>query len=319
MSLVAPNAAFTNDILGAVNALFFFGATVGALAGGPTADKIGRKYTMMAASLLAAIGGGLTAGSVHIAMLIVVRVLQGVGLGALATMTPIYLAETSTPSKRGMLTGLHGFFLVFGYNVSAWVGYGCFFATDLTFGWRGPLAFTCVPALVLLVSSFWIPESPRWLLIQGRDEEAWAGLKRLHGSDTDAEELATKEEFYQMRKQIELEKANPSGYWAILTTKSYAKRAALSCYVQFAANSTGALVITNYSIIIYNNLGLTGHMPLLLYAFYTMVGAIGNLGSLLTLDWTGRRSVSYYQGFDTRCAMTIADLDRHFSSDSPDA
>ncbi|KAH7014178.1 general substrate transporter, partial [Microdochium trichocladiopsis] len=305
LSLVGPDAAFTNNILGAVNALFFFGATVGALAGGPAADKFGRRLTLIGACVLAIIGGALTAGSVHIAMLIVVRVLQGIGLGCLATITPIYLAEASTARKRGMLTGLHGFFLVSGYCISAWVGYGCSFATDLTFGWRGPLAFTTVPAIVLLLGCIFVPESPRWLLTQGRDDEAWRILERLHAGEggTDAAKTSVREEFYQMRKQIEYEKSNPSGYWAILSNKSYAKRAALSCYVQYAANSTGALVITNYSVIIYNNLGYTGHMPLLLYAFYTMVGAIGNLGSLLTMDFVGRRP-SLLIGF-TGCLIAL--------------
>ncbi|KXJ87542.1 general substrate transporter [Microdochium bolleyi] len=309
LSLVGPDAAFTNNILGAVNALFFFGATVGALTGGPAADRFGRRNTLMAASVLSVVGGALTAGSVHVAMLIVVRVLQGIGLGALATVTPIYLAEASTARKRGMLTGLHGFFLVSGYAISAWVGYGCYFSTNLTFGWRGPLAFTAVPALVLLVGCIFVPESPRWLLMQGREDEAWRILERLHAgeeshnskssaaptaqddaaSSSTAVTLSVREEFYQMRKQIEFERANPSGYRALLTNKAYIKRTALSCYVQYAANSTGALVITNYSIIIYNNLGLTGSMPLLLYGAYTTVGAIGNLGSLLTMDYIGRR------------------------------
>ncbi|KAK0392586.1 hypothetical protein NLU13_2081 [Sarocladium strictum] len=289
LSLEGPRAPFTNHILGAVNALFFFGATVGALAGGPFADQYGRRIALMVASVLSIVGGALAAGSVHIAMLIVVRVLQGTGLGALATLTPIYLAEASTPSKRGMLTGLHGFFLVSGYNVSAWVGFGCYFSSNLTFGWRGPIAFTCVPAILLLIGCVWIPESPRWLLMVGRTEEAWTGISRLHTMADDPDQLATHEEFYQMRKQIELERTNPGGYWAILTTPSYRKRAFLSCYVQFAANSTGGLVINYYSIVIYGNLGLTGYMPLLLYALYTLVGAVGNLGSLLTLDWTGRR------------------------------
>jgi MFS family permease len=191
-----------------------------------------------------------------------------------------------------MLTGLHGFFLVSGYNVSAWVGFGCYFSSNLTFGWRGPIAFTCVPAIILLIGCIWIPESPRWLLMVGRTDEAWSGISRLHTTANDPDQLATHEEFYQMRKQIEFERRNPSGYWAILTTPSYRKRAFLSCYVQFAANSTGALVINYYSVVIYGNLGLKGYMPLLLYALYTLVGAIGNLGSLLTLDWTGRRFVS---------------------------
>ena len=172
------------------------------------------------------------------------------------------------------------------------VGFGCFFSSNLTFGWRGPIAFTTIPAILLLIGCLWIPESPRWLLMKGRTEEAWKTLSRLHHDAVDSDELATHEEFYQMRKQIELEQSNPTGYWAIFKTPSYRKRAFLSCFVQFAANSSGALVINYYSVIIYTQLGLTGYMPLLLYCIYTLIGALGNLGSLLTIDWTGRRFVS---------------------------
>ena len=196
LSPTGPRAAYTNSILGAVNALFFFGAVIGALTAGPLADKIGRKWTLFSAAVTSVIGGALTAGSVHIAMLIVVRILQGMGLGALATLVPIYLAEASTPDKRGMLTGLHGFFLVSGYTVSAWVGFGCFFSSNLTFGWRGPLAFTTIPPLLLLVGCIWVPESPRWLLAQGRVEEAWATLSKLHHDANDPDERSTHEELY---------------------------------------------------------------------------------------------------------------------------
>jgi sugar porter (SP) family MFS transporter len=244
---------------------------------------------LITASIVSIIGGALTAGSIHVAMLIIVRIIQGAGLGALATLVPIYLAEASTPSKRGMLTGLHGFFLVSGYNLSAWVGFGCFFSSNLTFGWRGPLAFTCIPPLILLVGCCWVPESPRWLLTQHRIPEAWAILRKLHHDPSDSSELAAHAEFHQMRTQIELEANNPGGYKAILTTPSYRKRVFLSCFVQFAANATGGLVINYYSVIIYTNLGLSGYMPLLMYCIYTLIGATGNLFSLLTIDKTGRR------------------------------
>lgn len=105
LAATGPGSDYTNNILGAVNALFFLGACIGSLAGGPLADRIGRRWSLIIASIIAIVGGALTAGSVHVAMLILVRIIQGCGLGALATLVPIYLAEASTPSKRGMLTG----------------------------------------------------------------------------------------------------------------------------------------------------------------------------------------------------------------------
>ncbi|KAF2405496.1 general substrate transporter [Trichodelitschia bisporula] len=289
LALTGPRAAYSNGILGAVNALFFFGACIGALVGGPLADRIGRKHALFGAALVSIVGGALAAGSVHVAMLIVVRILQGSGLGMLATLVPIFLAEASTPEKRGLLTGLHGFFLVSGYNISAWVGLGCYFAKNPAFQWRAPIAFTCIPPLLLALGCLWIPESPRWLLMKGRVDEAWKNISRLHQDPNDPDNTSAREEFYQMRKQIEFESSNPNGYWAILTSPAYRRRAFLACFIQYGANATGGLVINYYSIIIYTNLGLEGYKPLLMYALYTLVGALGNLFSMLTIDKTGRR------------------------------
>lgn len=194
-----PLSAYANSILGAVNALFFFGAIVGALTAGPIADKIGRRRTIQIFAIVAMIGGALAAGSVAIAMLIVVRIFQGAGLGALATLTPVYLAESSTAEKRGMLTGLHGFFLVSGYNISSWVGFGCFYSKNLTFGWRGPIAFTCIPALLLTIGCFFVPETPRYLLLRGRSDEAWKNLQRLHHDPNDPSDTSAHEEFIHMK------------------------------------------------------------------------------------------------------------------------
>ena len=154
---------------------------------------------------------------------------------------------------------------------------GCNFSKNLSFQWRGPIAFTCIPPLLLAIGCVFVPESPRWLLVKGRVDEAWEKVSRLHRDPQDPDNLSAREEFYQMRKQIEFESQNPSGYWAIITTPSYRRRAFLSCFVQLAANSTGALVINYYSVIIYEGLGLTSFLPLLMYAIFTLIGALGNL------------------------------------------
>ncbi|KAF1944285.1 MFS general substrate transporter [Clathrospora elynae] len=219
LTSTGPGSDYTNNILGAVNALFFLGAYIGALTGGPLADNIGRRRSIITASIISIVGGALTAGSVHVAMLIIVRIVQGSGLAR-----------------------LHGFFLVCGYKISAWVGFGCFFSDNIIFGWRGPLAFTY------------------------RAPEGWIILSRIHGDPNDPDEVAAHEEFYQMKKQIEYEAKNAAGYISILRTPSYRKR------VFYLALSR-----------------LTGYMPLLIYCVCTLIGALGNLFSLLTIDKTGRR------------------------------
>jgi MFS family permease len=106
-----------NSILGAVNALFGAGAAFGAIVQGWTADWLGRRKAMALAAVLAFLGGALTAGSVHIAMLIAVRFIQGFGLGQVICLVPLYIAEVAPPHKRGMLSGATVWSFGIGYVV----------------------------------------------------------------------------------------------------------------------------------------------------------------------------------------------------------
>jgi MFS family permease len=102
------------------------------------------------------------------------RFICGLGIGILVTVCPMYLSEMSSALRRGWLVGHHAIFLVFGYMLSGWVGYACYYATGPLsgFGWRFPLALQCLPALVLLLGSPWLPRSPRWLISKGKFDEA---------------------------------------------------------------------------------------------------------------------------------------------------
>ena len=107
----------TANILGAVNALFSFGAAVGAIGQSFLADRFGRKKSLAIAAICALIGGALAAGSTTIAMLIVVRLLQGCGLGMLLCLVPLYLTEVAPPHRRGLLSGLTTMSFGMGYLV----------------------------------------------------------------------------------------------------------------------------------------------------------------------------------------------------------
>jgi MFS family permease len=141
--------ARTASLLGAVNSLFAFGAAMGALIQGWASDALGRKKAIFASSIMCIIGGALTAGSVHIAMLIVVRLISGVGLGMIVTMSPLYIAEISPPRSRGLLVGTFAVFLGCGYILVAWISFATYYAKSETIQWRLPLSLAVVPALIM--------------------------------------------------------------------------------------------------------------------------------------------------------------------------
>lgn len=178
------------------------------------------------------------------------RVISGLGIGILVTACPMYLSELAPPENRGWLVGHHAIFLVFGYMLSGWLGYACYFATDknASFAWRFPLCIQTLPPLVLIITSIWIPRSPRWLLQQGKIEEAWKVIQALRKSPDDPDDLVAKEELYQTKEQIALDsaklKAIGYGPWmACIKKKSYRKRMIIGFLTQWGAEFAGPLVI----------------------------------------------------------------------------
>lgn len=75
---------------------------------------------------------------------------------------PLYQAELSPPKNRGFHVGLHGIALGFGYALTGFVGFGCYYDSTSAFQWRFPFAVQLLPTIILLTGSWLLPESPRW-------------------------------------------------------------------------------------------------------------------------------------------------------------
>jgi len=159
----------------------------------------------------------------------------------------MYQAEVSTPESRGFMVSMHGIMFAMGYSLSAWIGFGCFFLTmsgsHSSFAWRFPLAFQAAPAILLLIASPWLPFSPRWLLQQNRSDEAHDVIRKLHHNPRDAHETTATKEFYQMKKQLELDRqisAN-TGAFDIFKGGPNRRRALVGFTLMFGNQFTGVL------------------------------------------------------------------------------
>ncbi|KAG1719299.1 general substrate transporter [Suillus lakei] len=291
---LVDNASYANKIEGSISGLFSAGGILGALTVGYMSDKHGRKITMNTAALICIIGGALQAGSINVAMLLVARFITGWGIGMMVVLIPIFQAEISPPSSRGLLVGQHGAWIVFGYAIASWVGVGTFYSSNLSFQWRFPLALQCIFPLGLFCCSPWVPESPRWLLMQGRHAESWVIISRLHvdGNIVDANKVSyAQKEFHQMVKQVEMDSyawIAGGGARQMYNKPSYRKRMMIGFFTQYSAQATGAMVVSNYMVNLYNDLSFSGALVMILGALYVTVATMANFLASFVMDYVGR-------------------------------
>ena len=209
------------------------------------ANKLGRKRTIFLGSLISLLGGALQAGAAAMAMLMVGRVLGGVAVGILTSTIPLYAAELSEPKYRGLQSGLLQWFLSWGFLVAQWLGYGLSF-TNTSVQWRFPLAFQCLPAIILLAGIWFLQESPRWLMEKDRVEEAHAVLLKLRsGQPQDMVDL----ELSEIRDVLVADRLHNQTSWTVIFTKrSWLKRLLLGCGVQAFGPLSGINVISKLPI-----------------------------------------------------------------------
>jgi MFS family permease len=95
-------------------------------------------------------------------------------------VTPTYSAEVAPPKIRGLLVGLNGVMIALGYGLASYMGMAFFYAKEPAATWRGPLGLALVFPVIMLAILPFVPESPRFLLMKGRIDEAREVVLRLH-------------------------------------------------------------------------------------------------------------------------------------------
>lgn len=154
---------------------------------------------------------------------------------------------------------------------------------------RFPLAFQCIPGIMLACGVWFLNESPRWLMEKDRHDEALATLQRLHGDGTPEKEQYIELEFQEIRDTIEAERASTKITWSsILTKPTWRRRLILGCAVQAFGPLSGINVINYYGTRIYASLGFDTHTTLMIIGISGALSIVYCTGGLWALERVGR-------------------------------
>src|SRR4051812_27261577 len=188
--------------LGIVISSLIFAAAVGALIGGPLSDAWGRRKTIILLAVLFFTGTLFVVFSPGFGILVTGRVLLGLAVGGASTVVPVFLAELAPFEIRGSITGRNELAIVVG-QLSAFVVNAILGTTlgHVDGVWRIMFAVCALPAVALFIGMLRMPESPRWLVEKGRNDEALAVLKTVRSEDRALAEIAQVELIANQEKE----------------------------------------------------------------------------------------------------------------------
>lgn len=182
-----PSTKNNSVYQGFVTAIYEIGCLIGAIFILSFGDKTGRRRDMMLGGFIMITGViiQITAVKGHraTAQFIIGRTITGVGNGINTSTIPTYQAECSRTANRGLLICIEGGVIAFGTMIAYWIDYGASYGPD-NLTWRFPIAFQIVFGIILIAGTWFLPESPRWLLTKDRHEEGINVIAALSGLET---------------------------------------------------------------------------------------------------------------------------------------
>ncbi|XP_057498620.1 inositol transporter 4-like [Actinidia eriantha] len=265
------------------------GAIIGAAFGGWMNDKFGRRKSIIAADCLFLIGAIIMALAPTPWVIIIGRIFVGLGVGMASMTSPLYISEASPARIRGALVSTNGLLITGGQFLSYLINLAF---TNAPGNWRWMLGVAGVPALVQLVLMVFLPESPRWLYIQNRVDEARDVLEKIYPPNEVEEEMKA------LQSSIEAEKADEASIGDGIFSKvksawsNYVVRRALyaGITVQVAQQFVGINTVMYYSPTIVQLAGYASNKTALALSLITSgLNALGSIVSMLTVDRYGRR------------------------------
>jgi len=253
-----------------------FGATFSSMVSGRVADFLGRKKVILTTAFIFTIGSIVCAVAPSVEVLVAGRIVLGLAIGVASFTAPLYISEISDKENRGALVGLNQLAIVIGILAS--------YAVDFAFSkeglWQAMVGMGAVPAVILAIGMIWMPESPRWLVLNHKATDAAAVLKRIRGTDAVADEIA------EISESLHEEKASWSELFAPALRTGLIVGVGLGLFQQF----TGINTVIYYAPSIFLMSGFTSNsVSIAATAGVGLVNVVMTLIGLIFIDRLGRR------------------------------
>lgn len=243
------------------------GAMLGAFFSGQITDRLGRKKVVLGTAVIFIAGTVWAAMASGVSGLATGRFILGIAIGVASFCVPLYISEVSPPAMRGALVSLNQLMITIGILVSYFVDDAC---AHLGLSWRAMFLCGIVPALALLTGMLFLPETPRWLLSKGRDEQARAVLDRLLPPDEAHAELG------QIRQA--LAESDGEGSLSELLKPWLRPALIIGVGIMFIQQATGINTVIYYAPTIFQMAGFTSDVSAI-----TATVSVGIINVLFTV------------------------------------
>jgi len=254
------------------------GAAVGALVGGRLADLFGRRLLLIVTAVIFAVGAVICAAAPSPVILIIGRIIVGLGIGLSSGTVPVYISEVSPADARGWTVSLFQLAITIGISLAYIVDY----AFSKSQAWRWMFGLSVIPAVIFALGMYFLPESPRWLVRHGEPARARSILARIRDtSDVDAELKEIEQSFAE---------SHVHGNWRDLLNPELRPALIVGIGLAIFQQITGINTVIYYAPLIIQSAGVSSASgAILATAGIGVVNVLMTIVSMWLIDRIGRR------------------------------
>ncbi len=279
---ITPEFSLDSQDLGWMASSLYIGCIVGSILFGRIAGRLGRKPSLIWVAVIFIVSSIMMGISDSVDSIVIWRIIAGFSVGGASVLSPLYIAEISPQSKRGRMVSINQFAIVMGILLAYFSNY---YLAQVEGNWRWMFVSGCAPAILFLMASFVLPESPKWLIYKGRVE---AGKHILERTLPQYEVIQEMEYIVDQRAKVK------ESQWQVFSTlfsKQNVLLLTISVVIAVFQQISGANAVLFYAPIIFERVGMDVNDQLFVQILIGSVNLMFTLVAIRMVDRVGRKSL----------------------------